>query len=405
MNHVAFILKGYPRISETFIAQEIQALEKKGFIIEIFSLRMPREKIQHKLTHQIKAKVNYLPEYIYKEPLRFFISWVKIRKLTGYKTAKKEWVKDLKKDFTINRIRRFSQAIILAYETPQQISHLHSHFIHTPASVTYYASKILGVPFSISAHAKDIWTIKNWEKKQKIEAASWTVTCTKFNYEHLKSISPSSKIILVYHGLDFNRFPLKNYNREPKNGMDTKKPVILLSVGRLVEKKGYDILLSALSGIPKEINWKMEHIGDGPLNNDLYKLCKKLMLTEKINWNGTLTHEKVIKYYSNSDIFILASKVTRSGDRDGIPNVLMEAQSQALPCISTKLPSIEELIIDKKSGILVNSNSAKELSEAIIDLIKNPGKRELIGSAGQARLKNEFSMDNGILKLYALLNN
>ncbi len=403
MKHIAFIVKGYPRISETFIAQEIFALEKEGFKIHIFSLRGPREKISHQLNKNIRAKIYYIPEYIYKSPLRVFFSWIKIRKLPGYKVSKKEWLRDLKKDFTPNRIRRFAQAIVLSNEIPKTIQHLHSHFIHTPTSVAYYTSKILKIPYSISAHAKDIWTIEEWEKKKKIKDALWVTTCTEYNFKHLLSLSPFSNIHLIYHGIDFERFPITNNIRSKNTGLDKEFPVIILSIGRLVEKKGFDILLRSLSFLPSELNWKLEHIGSGPLKKDLEKLSIKLGLSKKINWNGSMTHERIINFYKKSDIFVLASKITSSGDRDGIPNVLMEAQSQALPCISTSLPSIEELIINNDTGILVESGSTSKLTEAIIKLIKNPKKRELIGYAGQKRVKEKFAMEIGIEKIAKLL--
>ena len=400
--HVAFILKGYPRISETFIAQEILALEQKGINIYIFSLRGPREKFTHQINKKIKAKVYYIPEYIYKSPLKIFLSWLKIRKLPGYKTSQREWFKDLKKDFTPNRIRRFAQAIVLSKELPSSITHLHSHFLHTPTSVTYYASKILGKPYSISAHAKDIWTTKNWEKEKKLKNALWTTTCTKQNQEHLLSLSPKSNINLIYHGIDFDRFPPTKEEEPIKKDLKENSPFIILSIGRLVEKKGFDILLKALSLLPNEINWKLEHIGNGPLSKELKTLSRRLGLQKKINWNGTLTQENISKFYQVADIFVLASKITNSGDRDGIPNVLMEAQSQGIACISTKLPSIEELIINNASGILVESGSTFELKEAMINLIMNPDIRKKIGYAGQTRIKENFSMHVGIEKLSKL---
>ncbi|PPR79384.1 MAG: GDP-mannose-dependent alpha-(1-6)-phosphatidylinositol monomannoside mannosyltransferase [Alphaproteobacteria bacterium MarineAlpha2_Bin1] len=401
--HIAFILKGYPRISETFIAQEILALEKRGFKIDIFSLRSPREKFTHQLNKKINADIHYLPEYIYLSPLKIFLSWLKIKKLPGYKASKKEWLNDLKKDFSPNRIRRFAQAIVLSKEIPNTITHLHAHFLHTPTSVAYYASKILQKPYSISAHAKDIWTIKDWEKKKKLEGALWVTTCTEQNFTHLSNISPSTNINLVYHGIDFNLFPIRKILEKNNKYLERESPVIILSVGRLVEKKGFDILLKSLSLLPKELNWKLEHIGNGPLNYKIKKLADKLNLSNKINWNGTLTQDKILNFYKESDIFVLACKVTQSGDRDGIPNVLLEAQSQGLACISTSLPSIEELIINNISGILVKSGSVSELKEAIIELIKNPNKRKNLAAEGQKRVKEKFSMNYGIEKITKLL--
>ena len=165
---VTFILKGYPRLSETFIAQEIKALEARGLIIEIVSLRHPTDPYRHPIHDEIKATVAYLPEYLWREPLRLWRGWRDSRRRAGYNAARKVWLADLARDPTANRIRRFGQALVLAAETAPKVVHLHAHFLHTPASVARYAALIMDKPWSCSAHAKDIWTSPNWEKAEKL---------------------------------------------------------------------------------------------------------------------------------------------------------------------------------------------------------------------------------------------
>ena len=143
---VAFILKGYPRLSETFIAQEIAALERRGLDILIVSLRHPTEARRHRLHDAIRAAVLYLPEYLLLEPLRVLRAWWKIRKTAAYAAARRLWLRDLARDPTPNRARRFGQALVLAAELPADVKHLHAHFLHTPASVTRYAAALLGLP-------------------------------------------------------------------------------------------------------------------------------------------------------------------------------------------------------------------------------------------------------------------
>src|SRR5262249_53243352 len=142
---VAFVLKGYPRLSETFIAQEILALEQRGLDILIVSLRHPTDKTVHPVHRKIAAERLYLPEYLYQEPRRVWRAWRRARLLPGYKAARRTWLADLRRDRTPNRIRRFGQALVLAVELPADIAHLHAHFIHTPASVTHYAAAMRGL--------------------------------------------------------------------------------------------------------------------------------------------------------------------------------------------------------------------------------------------------------------------
>ena len=187
---VAFVLKGYPRLSEAFIAQEIAALERRGLDILIVSLRRPTEDRLHPVHREIRAAVHYLPEYLYREPLRVMRAWLTVRKSPAYAAARAQWLRDLARDPTPNRIRRFGQALVLAAELPCDVGRLHAHFLHTPASVARYAAILRELPWSGSAHAKDIWTTPEWEKREKLAACDWLVTCTRANHAHLAALAP-----------------------------------------------------------------------------------------------------------------------------------------------------------------------------------------------------------------------
>ena len=163
---VAFILKGYPRLSEAFIAQEIAALERRGLDLLIVSLRRPTDDRVHPVHREIRAPVSYLPEYLRREPMRVLRAWWAVRKLPTYAKARGQWLRDLRRDPTPNRIRRFGQALVLAAELPAEVTRPHAHFLHTPASVARYCAILRGLPWSGSAHAKDIWTTPEWEKRE-----------------------------------------------------------------------------------------------------------------------------------------------------------------------------------------------------------------------------------------------
>src|SRR5262249_53315232 len=147
--------------------------------VHIVSLRQPTDRAVHPVHHEIRAPVLYLPEYLYREPLRVWRGWRRARRLKGYPEARRLWLRDLRRDLTPNRIRRFGQALVLAAELPAGIRHLHAHFLHTPASVARYAAVLHRLDWSVSAHAKDIWTIPDWEKREKLAETRWAVTCTE----------------------------------------------------------------------------------------------------------------------------------------------------------------------------------------------------------------------------------
>ena len=198
MAPIAFILKGYPRLSEAFIAQEILALERRGLEIAIYSLRQPTDQHRHALHDDIRAPVRYLPEYLWRQPRRLLTAWRALRGRPAYRTARAAWWRDFQRDPTPNRGRRFGQALVLVHEMPADIEGLHAHFMHTPGSVARYASLLSGLPFSLSAHAKDIWTIPDWEKREKLEAAAWTTTCTGTGARHLAALAPGAEVALIH---------------------------------------------------------------------------------------------------------------------------------------------------------------------------------------------------------------
>jgi glycosyltransferase involved in cell wall biosynthesis len=393
---VAFILKGYPRLSETFIAQEIAALERRGLDILIVSLRRPTDARRHAVHDEIRAQLLYLPEYLLFEPIRVFRAWLKIRKAPSYKKTRALWLKDLVRDPTPNRIRRFGQALVLAAELPVDIKRLHAHFLHTPASVTRYAAALLGLPWSGSAHAKDIWTTPDWEKREKLASCEWLVTCTAANRDHLAALAPPGRVELVYHGVDLSRFKPGNAPPRARDGRNPADPVVILSVGRLVEKKGTDVLLEALARLSPSLHWKFVHVGGGPLKRRLVRLAGRLGISGRMSWRGSLTQQELLKEYAKADLFALASRIARDGDRDGLPNVLVEAQTQALACVATRVSAIAELVRDGHSGLLVEPNDADALARALEALITNPARRRTLGQAGQSRALESFGLDANI---------
>jgi glycosyltransferase involved in cell wall biosynthesis len=383
---VAFVLKGYPRLSETFIAQEILALERQRLDILIVSLRHPTDKAVHPVHREIAAECLYLPEYLYQEPLRVWRAWRQARRLPDYKAARRTWLADLVRDKTPNRIRRFGQALVLAAELPADIDRLHAHFIHTPASVTRYAALMRGLEWSVSAHAKDIWTTPDWEKREKLAAASWAVTCTEIGHEHLAELAPDSRrVALCYHGLDLGNFSPSMTRRDSADG-----PVTILSVGRAVAKKGYDDVLAALALLPRSLDWRFVHIGGGALAAELKAEAERLGLAGRIEWRGARPQPEVLAAYREADIFVLASKIAPDGDRDGLPNVLMEAQSQGLACIATELGGIAELIKDEATGLLIAPGDPAALAAALTRLIRDPALRARLGAVGERRVRAEF---------------
>ncbi len=396
---LAVLVKGWPRLSETFIAQELVALEEKGHRFDIWSLRFPTDIKRHPLHERLQAKVNYLPEYLYQEQERVTCAREKARRLPGYDAAYRIWRADLARDASHNRIRRFGQACVLATELPPKTRGLYAHFLHTPSSVARYAAIMRGLPWGFSAHAKDIWTSPDWEIREKLATdpagARFGATCTAYGAKHLRDLSGDpGRIDLIYHGLDLGRFPPPpdRVLRQPGD------PLHLMSVGRLVEKKGFDQLIGALALLPQRLDWHWTHIGGGDLGSDLQRQAEAAGVNGRITWRGACDQPEVIDAMRASDLFVLPSRIAADGDRDGLPNVLMEAASQHLPILSTAISAIPEFIDSGASGLLT-PDSPQALAEAIVSLADNPARAASMAEVALKRLKSDFGMDPGIARL------
>ncbi|MEM1004182.1 MAG: glycosyltransferase [Pseudomonadota bacterium] len=401
---LAVLVKGWPRLSETFIAQELVALQDAGHRFDIWSLRHPTDTKRHPLHDRFHGHVHYLPEYLYQEPSRVWSARSAAQSLPGYSAALQVWRRDLRRDPTHNRIRRFGQACVLAAELPVGTKGLYAHFMHTPSSVARYAAIMRAIPWSFAAHAKDIWTSPDWEKREKLHAethgATFGATCTAIGAEHLRALADDpARVDLIYHGLDLARFPAPP--TRPMRRDDA--PFRMISVGRLVEKKGFDRLIDAFARLPESLNWHWTHIGGGALADALRMRAEGFGIAGRIIWQGACDQPEVIEAMRGADLFVLPSRIAADGDRDGLPNVLMEAASQHLPILSTPVSAIPEFIENGTHGVLSQDDPAA-LAAAILSLAADPDHAHRMAAAAYDRLVDEFQMDPGIARLSARLS-
>jgi glycosyltransferase involved in cell wall biosynthesis len=392
LSRLAVIVKGWPRLSETFVAQELVGLEARGLALELWSLRHPTDAKVHALHKRLKATIRYLPEYLKDDPARVWRSWLKARRLPGYATARAAFLADLRRDITPNRGRRFFQACVLAAEMDGDIGHLYAHFIHTPGSVARYAALMRGLSWSAFAHAKDIWTTPEWEKREKLSSMSWCATCTKAGAAHLETLGPG-RVRYIPHGLDVARWP-----DPPIRTLG--KTTTIVSIGRLVPKKGYDDLIAALSMLDAALDWRFVHVGGGPLKDEIK--AQAAPLGARVEFRGAGDQDSVLAALREGDVFALASKVAADGDRDGLPNVLMEAASQDLPLVATKAGSIDDFL-DASCGIAVAPGDRAGLATALATLIADPDLRARLGKAAGAKVRRDFPFAANRDKLYDLL--
>ena len=400
---LAVVVKGWPRLSETFIAQELVALEEAGLRFDIWSLRHPTDQKTHPLHDRLKARVRYLPEYLRDAPERVAAAQKAAQTMPGYDAASDIFERDLARDDTPNRRRRFGQACVMAHELPPGTQGIYAHFLHTPSSVARYAAILRGLEWSFSAHAKDIWTSPEWELREKLDparhGAAFGATCTGFGARHLQDLAEDpGRIDLVYHGLDLGRFPAPP-SRALRRVNDSFR---MMSVGRMVEKKGFDNLIDALALLPAALDWHWTHIGGGDLSQAMKARAQALGISGRITWRGACDQPEVIDAMRAADLFVLPSRIAQDGDRDGLPNVLMEAASQKLPILSTPVSAIPEFIISGQSGVL-SDDAPEALAAAVQRFATDPTLGPKLAEAAFSRLKADFTMAPGIAQLRARL--
>ena len=425
-SQVAYILKGYPRTSETFITNEIRLLEKMGVGLSIFSVKKLEGQKNHAMVKDITAPVTYLPQ---ADPLSEtrFSQWIKDnlpkfsdshlklikRKPLPYISALAEclvmtfqyrtgWLAPPREVF----IKEFLQAgyIANAVLEAKNIRHMHAHFCHGSTTIALYASKMSGIPFSFTAHAKDIY-LKELNPgnllQKKMRRAEFLVTCTGANEEHLQRLAPKgTKIHRIYHGLDTKLF---SNNEETVQDKSEVLPIVL-SVGRLVEKKGFDYLIRACAILKeKGHRFQCRIVGGGDGYTDKLKaLIKDLNVGDIVDLHGAVTQEELREIYKQATLFALPCLVVDNGDRDGIPNVLVEAMSMRVPVISTDISGIPELITDDVNGLLVPEKNAEAMAHAIERLLTQPELRQKLSEAGRARVCSDFDSQVTTLDLKEL---
>ncbi len=398
---IAYILKGYPRISETFISNEILLLEQHGFSLRLISMRHPRENFTHDSVKKIQAKVDYLPTELLLDLPRLLIPniFLAVKKPANYLKALALAAERYKRTGKLATLKHLLQAgymtnRVLLKET--DITHLHGHFAHSPTSVTMFGSILSGLPYSFTAHAKDIYTSNPSQLREKIDAANFVVTCTRHNVEYLNEIAKDSPtpIHCIYHGIDLDLF------NHPEEKPVPSEPYRLFTVARLTEKKGLPTIYKALSIIKKQgITFKHVLIGDGDDRNDILNLIQSLDLEDECSLLGTRTHREVLNQFKESDLFVLGCEIAQNGDRDGIPNVLVESLAMGVPAISTTVSAIPEILKDGQTGLTVPPSNPDEMAKAIIRICQDNELRELLIANGKSWVSEQFDNKKWLLRL------
>jgi glycosyltransferase involved in cell wall biosynthesis len=393
---LAILVKRFPRLSETFVLNEIVQLRDYGLPVSLHAVMDPREPHVHPEAEALRDHVCYLrsgsgivssirltPDVL-ASALRHPGGTLKGVQFALGRRSAATW-------------RHLAEALVLAgHLKRERAAHLHAHFAHGPAAIAYLAHLVTGIPFSFTAHAKDLYTTPSEYVTQRGRAASFVVTCTEANREYLAQLlgEQATKVMVCRHGVDLARFG--SIVREPIPGR-------ILSVGRLVPKKGFDTLLRALGILAdRGVPFDCRIVGGGALAGDLRALAASVSIEQRVRFLGARPQTMLLQEYAQAEVFALAPVVTQDGDRDGIPNVLREGMASSVPVVSTAISGIPELIRDGETGLLVPPRDPTALADALQLLLSDSGIRKRLAEAGRRWVSSHCDLTECVRPLAAV---
>jgi glycosyltransferase involved in cell wall biosynthesis len=424
MKRIGYIIRSYPRLSQTFIMHEILALEEIGVGLSLFPITDPHEPVVQAQAATVRAPVEYLEVATRRgraaaladhlraalaAPIRYvktlrYVLWN--RELDeGYTTASR-WECLAEALYLVRLLRRSARR-------GAPIDHLHAHFAHDPTLIGLLVQKLTGISFSFTAHARDLFQIPRTALAERIAAASAVITCCGANLDYLHESAPADargKIRLIHHGVDLRGFQPTTDHRPPTTDVPQSKiqnpkskiPLIM-SVGRLVEKKGFPDLLRACALLKERgYHFRCAIYGEGPLRGELAAQIAQHGLGDMVALPGAVAQSELVPVFQRTSVFALTPFVTEDGDRDGVPNVLVEAMACGVPVVATAISGIPELVVHEQNGLLVAPHDPTAIADALAALLDDDAHRAQLGAAARSTVVEHFDLRAAARELAAL---
>ncbi|WP_081985490.1 glycosyltransferase [Natrinema salifodinae] len=386
--NILYYLDEYPKLSESFILNEIAELDARGHNVAVFALNNPEENITHSEVKNLQIETYYAKKPSYSNITD--VADPRIRNL-----GLREFVRnEVKPKHAAYHLHLALQCVDFVNALPYEIDIIHGHFATHTKLGGRYAANYFDLPFTVTAHAYEIFLHDQRDTaKQVLTAVDQIVVPSEYNKKFLKEILGVDNLFnVVYATTDVDNF----------TPTDDECPKRLLTIARLVEKKGYEYSLQAVSRLVDEYPDIEYHIiGEGPLKDDLIELTTELGISENIQFLGHVTDDRLHQELNEASIFVLPCAIAKNGDRDVIPVALKEAMAMETPCISTPISGISEMIKDNENGILVPDRDSEELAQAMATLFETPEQRRRLGTAGRETIARKFDIESAVDDLTA----
>jgi colanic acid/amylovoran biosynthesis glycosyltransferase len=393
--HLGYVLKRFPRISETFVAAEMIELERQGERVSVFALSRPEEPFTHRFLDELHAPVVYLPHRPAREPVRVLRALARV-----LRTAPRGWLAAARVSLLPPRLtggRRLLQATVLSVELDRAgIDHVHAHFATSAAGLANLARRMGGPSYSVTAHAKDIYhsDVRHDRLRQKLCQASFVATVSRRNREFLASVlGDGERVRVVSNAVDLGRLG--------RPGSDGREPAVVLAVARLIEKKGLGDLVAACGMlVARGVPLRLELAGTGPLRAELEEAAARRNVS--VVFHGALPHESVLDLYRRASVFGLPCVVAPDGDRDGLPTSVLEAMACGVPVVTTAVNGLEEAVIDERTGLVVPERDPEALAAALERVLRQPELGERLAREARLHVEERFSLERTVGLLRSL---
>lgn len=395
---LVYVVGKFPSLSETFILREMRELEERGRKLCVMSLQ-PGDTPVHAEARELALRTVYRPQPLSLRmllvllvtpllyPFGYVNTWIRVVSLA------------LKRPSAAGELLRslLAAAAFACALRGRRVKHVHAHFASMPATVAMLLAWILDTSFSISAHARDLFTGESLLLDRKLREARFVAVCTRYGLEHLRRQHPlasADKLHLVYHGIDVVEY-LPRVAEEPAD----ESPLIL-SVGRLVEKKGYPILLRAAAILRQRgVDFQLHIVGSGPDEADLRSQARGLALDDCVHFHGAMPHQELLPLFRQAALFVLACVVASDGDRDGLPNVFLEALALGVPAVGTRVSAIPELIEHEQTGLLATPGDPEDLADQMERLLFDEQLRARVIEQGRLAVVTRFDVKQNVAAL------
>jgi len=407
---VAYVVRSWPRLSQTFVLNEVLALERSGLELDVFAMVPAGEDLVQPGAATVAKPVRYL-DAAARRPLVTRLAehqgvltsapgaYLRTRLLATTRP-------DLADGYANATTREcFDAAVHLAAVFADEarqgrpVAHLHAHFAHDPALVAFLVHRLTGMPFSFTAHARDLYGVPPAALAERAVEAAAVVTCCSPNAAYLRGALPEAlheRVHVIHHGVDVETFS------PPADRPPTTVPRVV-SVGRLVEKKGFADLLDACARVAGDGRaFTLDVYGEGPLLGVLEARRDELGLTERVTFAGARVQADLLAELGAADLFALTPFVTDDGDRDGVPNVLVEAMACGLPVVTTDAGGITDLVADGENGIVATPHDVENIASALARLVDSADERRRLGAAARQTVEDRFDLRGAAARLERL---